>query len=76
MYFTFSPNSNFEVVLGVTEAVVSLFRTTLVVYYFFQGLKKHLLYYKRANKENSLGFDLYEDLPAIRLKYLQAIAKK
>ncbi|XP_015671420.2 RNA polymerase II-associated protein 1 [Protobothrops mucrosquamatus] len=41
-----------------------------------EGLKKHLLYYKRANKENSLGFDLYEDLPAIRLKYLQAIAKK
>ncbi|KAK9409721.1 RNA polymerase II-associated protein 1 [Crotalus adamanteus] len=41
-----------------------------------EGLKKHLLYYKRANKENSLGFDLYEDLPAIRLKYLQAVTKK
>ncbi|XP_063145987.1 RNA polymerase II-associated protein 1 [Candoia aspera] len=41
-----------------------------------EGLKKHLLYYKRANKENPLGFDLYEELPAIRLKYLQAITKK
>ncbi|KAG8126154.1 hypothetical protein E2320_021264, partial [Naja naja] len=41
-----------------------------------EGLKKHLLYYKRANKENPLGFDLYEELPAIRLKYLQAITRK
>ncbi|ETE67747.1 RNA polymerase II-associated protein 1, partial [Ophiophagus hannah] len=41
-----------------------------------EGLKKHILYYKRANKENPLGFDLYEELPAIRLKYLQAITRK
>ncbi|XP_070613438.1 RNA polymerase II-associated protein 1 [Erythrolamprus reginae] len=41
-----------------------------------EGLKKHLLYYKRANKENPLGFDLYEELPAIRLKYLQAVTRK
>ncbi|XP_026520383.1 RNA polymerase II-associated protein 1 isoform X2 [Notechis scutatus] len=41
-----------------------------------EGLKKHLLYYKGANKENPLGFDLYEELPAIRLKYLQAITRK
>ncbi|XP_032085224.1 RNA polymerase II-associated protein 1 isoform X3 [Thamnophis elegans] len=41
-----------------------------------EGLKKHLLYYQRANKENPLGFCLYEELPAIRLKYLQAITRK
>ncbi|XP_032085216.1 RNA polymerase II-associated protein 1 isoform X2 [Thamnophis elegans] len=41
-----------------------------------RGLKKHLLYYQRANKENPLGFCLYEELPAIRLKYLQAITRK
>ncbi|XP_025028153.1 RNA polymerase II-associated protein 1 isoform X1 [Python bivittatus] len=41
-----------------------------------EGLKRHLLYYKRADKENPLGFDLYEELPAIRLNYLQAITKK
>ncbi|XP_013929841.1 PREDICTED: RNA polymerase II-associated protein 1 [Thamnophis sirtalis] len=41
-----------------------------------ERLKKHLLYYQRANKENPLGFCLYEELPAIRLKYLQAITRK
>ncbi|XP_034273694.1 RNA polymerase II-associated protein 1 [Pantherophis guttatus] len=41
-----------------------------------EGLKKHLLYYKWVNKENPLGFDLYEELPAVRLKYLQAITRK
>uniref|UniRef100_K7G975 RPAP1/MINIYO-like TPR repeats domain-containing protein n=1 Tax=Pelodiscus sinensis TaxID=13735 RepID=K7G975_PELSI len=36
-------------------------------------LKKHLLYYKLPNTESPMGFDLYETLPPIRLKYLQIV---
>uniref|UniRef100_A0A8D2KXG8 RNA polymerase II associated protein 1 n=1 Tax=Varanus komodoensis TaxID=61221 RepID=A0A8D2KXG8_VARKO len=35
-----------------------------------EALKRHLLYYKCPNKDSPVGFDLYEQLPAIRLKYL------
>ncbi|NXY81166.1 RPAP1 protein, partial [Alcedo cyanopectus] len=38
-----------------------------------ETLKKHLLYYRLLNPETSLGFDLYEQLPPIRLKYLQMV---
>ncbi|XP_038260583.1 RNA polymerase II-associated protein 1 isoform X8 [Dermochelys coriacea] len=39
-------------------------------------LKKHLLYYKVPNPESPMGIDLYEQLPPIRLKYLQMVTKK
>ncbi|XP_061467359.1 RNA polymerase II-associated protein 1 isoform X2 [Rhineura floridana] len=39
-------------------------------------LKQHLLYYKLPNKDNPMGFDVYEQLPAIRLKYLHTVTKK
>ncbi|KGL77894.1 RNA polymerase II-associated protein 1, partial [Tinamus guttatus] len=38
-----------------------------------ETLKKHLLYYKMLNAESPLGFDLYEQLPPLRLKYLQIV---
>ncbi|NXA36352.1 RPAP1 protein, partial [Eudromia elegans] len=38
-----------------------------------ETLKKHLLYYKMLNTESPLGFDLYEQLPPLRLKYLQRV---
>ncbi|XP_048342038.1 RNA polymerase II-associated protein 1 [Sphaerodactylus townsendi] len=39
-------------------------------------LKSHLLYYKLPNKDSPIGFDLYEQLPPIRLKYLHMVTKK
>ncbi|KAF7251660.1 RNA polymerase II-associated protein 1, partial [Varanus komodoensis] len=41
-----------------------------------EALKRHLLYYKCPNKDSPVGFDLYEQLPAIRLKYLHAVTVK
>ncbi|KAJ7344818.1 hypothetical protein JRQ81_000768 [Phrynocephalus forsythii] len=41
-----------------------------------EALKRHLLYYKWPNKDSPLGFELYKELPAIRLKYLHAVTKK
>uniref|UniRef100_A0A8B9S622 RNA polymerase II associated protein 1 n=1 Tax=Apteryx owenii TaxID=8824 RepID=A0A8B9S622_APTOW len=41
-----------------------------------QTLKKHLLYYKMLNAESPSGFDLYEQLPPMRLKYLQMVTQK
>ncbi|NXN18865.1 RPAP1 protein, partial [Indicator maculatus] len=38
-----------------------------------ESLKKHLLLYRLLNAESPLGFDLYEQLPPIRLKYLQMV---
>ncbi|NXN99944.1 RPAP1 protein, partial [Rhinopomastus cyanomelas] len=38
-----------------------------------ETLKKHLLYYRLLNAESLLGFDLYEQLPPMRLKYLQMV---
>ncbi|NXA10836.1 RPAP1 protein, partial [Sapayoa aenigma] len=38
-----------------------------------ENLKKHLLYYRLLNAENPMGFDLYEQLPPMRLKYLQVV---
>ncbi|NXO25865.1 RPAP1 protein, partial [Cisticola juncidis] len=38
-----------------------------------ENLKKHLLYYRLLNAESPLGFDLYEQLPPMRLKYLQVV---
>nr|XP_056707727.1 RNA polymerase II-associated protein 1 [Euleptes europaea] len=36
-------------------------------------LKKHLLYYKLPNKNSPVGFDLYEQLPSIRLRHLHTV---
>lgn len=44
--------------------------------FFLQTLKKHLLYYRLLNAESPLGFDLYEQLPPMRLKYLQTVIQK
>uniref|UniRef100_A0A8C6ITY6 RNA polymerase II-associated protein 1 n=1 Tax=Melopsittacus undulatus TaxID=13146 RepID=A0A8C6ITY6_MELUD len=41
-----------------------------------ETLKKHLLYYRLPNAESPLGFDLYEQLPPMRLKYLQIVTQK
>uniref|UniRef100_A0A6J0TLK9 RNA polymerase II-associated protein 1 n=1 Tax=Pogona vitticeps TaxID=103695 RepID=A0A6J0TLK9_9SAUR len=41
-----------------------------------EALKRHLLYYKLPNKDSPVGFDLYKELPVIRLKYLHAVTKK
>uniref|UniRef100_A0A8C3DJ23 RNA polymerase II associated protein 1 n=1 Tax=Corvus moneduloides TaxID=1196302 RepID=A0A8C3DJ23_CORMO len=41
-----------------------------------ENLKKHLLYYRLLNAESPLGFDLYEQLPPMRLKYLQIVTQK
>ncbi|NXX77856.1 RPAP1 protein, partial [Urocolius indicus] len=38
-----------------------------------ETLKKHLLYYRLLNAQSPLGFDLYEQLPPTRLKYLQTV---
>ncbi|XP_053139977.1 RNA polymerase II-associated protein 1 isoform X2 [Hemicordylus capensis] len=38
-------------------------------------LRRHLLFYKLSNKNNPVGFDLYEQLPPIRLKYLHAVTQ-
>ncbi|NXE93107.1 RPAP1 protein, partial [Menura novaehollandiae] len=38
-----------------------------------ENLKKHLLYYRLLNAESPLGFDLYEQLPPMRQKYLQIV---
>ncbi|XP_060117365.1 RNA polymerase II-associated protein 1 [Heteronotia binoei] len=39
-------------------------------------LKRHLLYYKLPNKDSPVGFDLYEQLPPIRLKHLNIMTQK
>ncbi|XP_068017518.1 RNA polymerase II-associated protein 1 [Melanerpes formicivorus] len=41
-----------------------------------ESLKNHLLHYRLLNAESPLGFDLYEQLPPIRLKYLQMVTQK
>nr|XP_021389142.1 RNA polymerase II-associated protein 1 isoform X1 [Lonchura striata domestica]XP_021389143.1 RNA polymerase II-associated protein 1 isoform X1 [Lonchura striata domestica] len=41
-----------------------------------ENLKKHLLYYRLVNAESPLGFDLYEQLPPMRLGYLQRVTQK
>ncbi|XP_062973760.1 RNA polymerase II-associated protein 1 [Elgaria multicarinata webbii] len=41
-----------------------------------EALKRQLLYYKLPNKDSPAGFDLYEQLPAIRLKYLNAVTRR
>uniref|UniRef100_A0A452IR52 Uncharacterized protein n=1 Tax=Gopherus agassizii TaxID=38772 RepID=A0A452IR52_9SAUR len=68
--FIFSQNSTTE------NFRISLAPTTLNGCFFLQVLKKHLLYYKVHNPESPMGVDLYEQLPPIRLKYLQMVTKK
>ncbi|XP_069064861.1 RNA polymerase II-associated protein 1 isoform X3 [Pleurodeles waltl] len=39
-------------------------------------LKRHLLYFKLPNIESPLGFDLFEQLPPLRQKYLESVTQK
>ncbi|XP_053331671.1 RNA polymerase II-associated protein 1 [Spea bombifrons] len=38
-----------------------------------EELKKHLLYYKQTSSDSEVGFELYDQLPPIRLKYLKMV---
>uniref|UniRef100_A0A8C5MJR7 RNA polymerase II associated protein 1 n=1 Tax=Leptobrachium leishanense TaxID=445787 RepID=A0A8C5MJR7_9ANUR len=40
-----------------------------------EGLRNHLLLYKQPNSTCPVGFDLYEQLPPIRQKYLKAVTE-
>uniref|UniRef100_A0A452IR58 Uncharacterized protein n=1 Tax=Gopherus agassizii TaxID=38772 RepID=A0A452IR58_9SAUR len=64
--FIFSQNSTTE---EADAARKSMLRKTWRL--VDEVLKKHLLYYKVHNPESPMGVDLYEQLPPIRLKYLQ-----
>uniref|UniRef100_A0A452IQJ6 Uncharacterized protein n=1 Tax=Gopherus agassizii TaxID=38772 RepID=A0A452IQJ6_9SAUR len=68
--FIFSQNSTTE----ADAARKSMLRKTWRL--VDEVLKKHLLYYKVHNPESPMGVDLYEQLPPIRLKYLQMVTKK
>uniref|UniRef100_A0A8C8SVJ9 RNA polymerase II associated protein 1 n=1 Tax=Pelusios castaneus TaxID=367368 RepID=A0A8C8SVJ9_9SAUR len=69
--FIFSQHSTTQEADAARKSM--LWKTCLLV---DEVLKKHLLYYKLPNTETPLGFDLYEQLPPIRLKYLQMGTKK
>uniref|UniRef100_A0A452IR37 Uncharacterized protein n=1 Tax=Gopherus agassizii TaxID=38772 RepID=A0A452IR37_9SAUR len=69
--FIFSQNSTTE---EADAARKSMLRKTWRL--VDEVLKKHLLYYKVHNPESPMGVDLYEQLPPIRLKYLQMVTKK
>uniref|UniRef100_A0A8C3U0R1 RNA polymerase II associated protein 1 n=1 Tax=Catharus ustulatus TaxID=91951 RepID=A0A8C3U0R1_CATUS len=68
--FIFSQESTTQ----VDAARKSMLRKTWLL--VDENLKKHLLYYKLLNAESPLGFDLYEQLPPMRLKYLQIVTQK
>ncbi|NXX46372.1 RPAP1 protein, partial [Tricholaema leucomelas] len=65
--FIFSQNNTTQ----MDAARKSMLRKTWLL--VDESLKKHLLHYKLLNAESPLGFDLYEQLPPIRLKYLQMV---
>uniref|UniRef100_A0A8C3LH27 RNA polymerase II associated protein 1 n=1 Tax=Chrysolophus pictus TaxID=9089 RepID=A0A8C3LH27_CHRPC len=69
--FIFSQDSTTQEVDAARKSMLR--KTWLLV---DETLKKHLLYYRLLNAENPLGFDLYEQLPPIRLKYLQMVTQK
>ncbi|XP_067414049.1 RNA polymerase II-associated protein 1 isoform X2 [Emydura macquarii macquarii] len=69
--FIFSQDSTTQEADAARKSM--LWKTWLLV---DEVLKKHLLYYKLPNKESLMGFDLYEQLPPIRLKYLQMGTKR
>lgn len=68
--FLFSQNSTTQEADTARKSM--LWKSWLLV---DEVLKKHLLYYKLPNTESPMGFDLYETLPPIRLKYLQIVTK-
>ncbi|XP_030069963.1 RNA polymerase II-associated protein 1 isoform X2 [Microcaecilia unicolor] len=39
-------------------------------------LKKHLIFYKLPNTDNLLGFDVYEQLPPLRQRYLDLVTEQ
>ncbi|XP_032649769.1 RNA polymerase II-associated protein 1 isoform X3 [Chelonoidis abingdonii] len=69
--FIFSQDSTTEEADAARKSMLR--KTWLLV---DEVLKKHLLYYKVPNPESPMGIDLYEQLPPIRLKYLQMVTKK
>ncbi|XP_063188580.1 RNA polymerase II-associated protein 1 [Chroicocephalus ridibundus] len=69
--FIFSQDSTTQEIDAARKSMLR--KTWLLV---DETLKKHLLYYRLLNAESPLGFDLYEQLPAMRLKYLQMVTQK
>ncbi|NWS69898.1 RPAP1 protein, partial [Crotophaga sulcirostris] len=65
--FIFSQDSTTQ----IDAARKSMLRKTWLL--VDETLKKHLLYYRLLNAESPLGFDLYEQLPPMRLKYLHMV---
>ncbi|MEE6492554.1 hypothetical protein FKM82_016601 [Ascaphus truei] len=41
-----------------------------------EPLRKHLLYYKQPSSDSQLGFELYEQLPPLRQRYLKTVTEK
>ncbi|XP_072283926.1 RNA polymerase II-associated protein 1 [Pyxicephalus adspersus] len=41
-----------------------------------EGLRKHLLYFKQPSSHSLLGFELYDELPPLRQKYLKLMTEK
>ncbi|KAM5129283.1 RNA polymerase II-associated protein 1 [Mantella aurantiaca] len=41
-----------------------------------EGLRKHLLYFKQTSSGSPLGFEMYNELPPLRLKYLTLVTEK
>ncbi|NXU52130.1 RPAP1 protein, partial [Turnix velox] len=66
--FIFSQDSTTQEIDAARKSMLR--KTWLLV---DETLKKHLLYYRLLNAESPLGFDLYEQLPPMRLKYLQMV---
>ncbi|XP_010578373.1 PREDICTED: RNA polymerase II-associated protein 1 isoform X4 [Haliaeetus leucocephalus] len=69
--FIFSQDSTTQEIDAARKSMLR--KTWLLV---DETLKKHLLYYRLLNAESPLGFDLYEQLPPVRLKYLQMVTQR
>ncbi|XP_075049158.1 RNA polymerase II-associated protein 1 isoform X2 [Mixophyes fleayi] len=41
-----------------------------------EGLRKHLLYFKQSSSDSPVGFELYDNLPPLRQKYLMKVTEK
>ncbi|XP_068110392.1 RNA polymerase II-associated protein 1 [Hyperolius riggenbachi] len=40
-----------------------------------EGLRKHLLYFKQVSRDSPVGFDMFDELPPLRQKYLQLVTE-
>ncbi|KAM4662613.1 RNA polymerase II-associated protein 1 [Discoglossus pictus] len=68
--FIYSQDS---VAQDVDMARKSLLRKTFLL--TDEALRKHLLYYKRLSNDSLVGFELYDQLPPLREKYLKTITQ-